>query len=124
MTIIKKEYRVKTEKDFQRVFHQGSSVANRQLVLYVYPKHDQEHFRVGLSVGKKIGNAVVRNQIKRYLRQALLELKPFIQKDIDFILIARPDIKTKSMAQIKKSMVHVMNLAEIIDMEGLKNSNE
>ncbi len=124
MTIIKKEYRVKTEKDFQRVFHQGSSVANRQLVLYVYPKHDQEHFRVGLSVGKKIGNAVVRNQIKRYLRQALLELKPFIQKDIDFILIARLDIKTKSMTQIKKSMVHVMNLAEIIDMEGLKNSNE
>lgn len=124
MNVIKKEYRVKSDQDFQRVFHEGNSVANRQLVLYVYQKNDQEHFRVGLSVGKKIGNAVLRNQIKRYLRQSLLELKPWIKKDIDFILIARPDIKTKNMIQIKKSMIHVMNLANIIDMEGLSNSND
>ena len=124
MNVIKKEYRVKSDQDFQRVFHEGNSVANRQLVLYVYQKNNQEHFRVGLSVGKKIGNAVLRNQIKRYLRQSLLELKPWIKKDIDFILIARPDIKIKNMIQIKKSMIHVMNLANIIDMEGLSNSND
>lgn len=118
MNPIKKAYRVKSDKDFQRVFHQGHSVANRQLVLYVYPVPGQVHFRVGLSVGKRIGNAVKRNQIKRYLRQSLLELEQEINQEIDFILIARPDIADKSFAQIKQSMVHVMKLGKILHNNG------
>lgn len=112
---MRKDYRVKKEYEFQRVFHEGKSVANRQLVLYVYPKPEQAHFRVGLSVGKKMGNAVERNQIKRYIRQALLELKPAIQSDIDFLLIARKDIQTKTFLEVKSSIIHVMNLAGILD---------
>lgn len=116
---MRKEYRVKKEHEFQRVFHEGQSKANRQLVLYVYPIAEQVHFRVGLSVGKKIGNAVKRNQIKRYIRQALHELAPAIQADIDFILIARQDIRNKNFFEIKKSIIHVMNLAGILDRNKL-----
>lgn len=116
---MRKEYRVKKEREFQRVFHEGESKANRQLVLYVYPKPEQVHFRVGLSVGKKMGNAVKRNQIKRYIRQALHELEPAIQNDIDFILIARQDIRHKNFFQIKKSIIHVMSLAGILDKNKL-----
>ncbi|XJS10648.1 ribonuclease P protein component [Aerococcaceae bacterium WGS1372] len=112
---MRKDYRVKKEHEFQRVFHEGESVANRQLVLYVYPKVEQAHFRVGLSVGKKIGNAVERNQVKRYLRQALHELEPAIKPDMDFLLIARKDIQTKTFHQVKSSIIHVMNLAGVID---------
>ncbi|MBG9981303.1 ribonuclease P protein component [Facklamia sp. DSM 111018] len=112
---MKKEYRVKKEAEFQRVFHQGNSVANRQLILYVYSKPGQDHFRVGLSVGKKLGNAVHRNQVKRYLRQALHELENNIRSDIDFLLIARKDINDKSFEEVKKSMIHVMKLAGIIN---------
>lgn len=117
---MKKAYRVKSEKEFQKVFHNGESIANRQLVLYVYPKPEQVHFRVGLSVGKKMGNAVKRNQIKRYLRQALLELKPAIKPDVDFILIARHDIRDKDYFQVKRSIIHVMKLANILDQTILK----
>lgn len=117
---LKKKYRVKSEKEFQLVFRKGESIANRQLVLYVYPKPEQEHFRVGLSVGKKIGNAVKRNQVKRYLRQALHELQDVIDPEIDFLLIARPDIKEKTFAQVKQSVIHVMSLAKIIDKSALK----
>ena len=111
---IKKKYRVKSEYDFQKVFHEGKSVANRQLVLYVFTKPDQQHFRVGISVGKKIGNAVKRNQVKRYIRQALLELEDQIDQELDFLLIARPDIRDKNMEQVKHSIIHVMKLAKII----------
>lgn len=117
---MKKKYRVKSEKEFQRVFHNGTSVANRQLVLYVYPKPGQVHFRVGLSVGKRMGNAVKRNQIKRYLRQVVHELEPFIEPELDFLLIARPDIRMKSFLQVKQSVIHVMNLANILDQTKLK----
>lgn len=114
MDEIKKTYRVKSEHDFQKVFHQGKSVANKQIVLYSFYKDQQTHFRVGLSVGKKIGNAVKRNQVKRYFRQALLELKSQIRNDVDILLIARPDIKDKDFSQVKSSMIHVMKLANIL----------
>lgn len=114
---MKKSYRVKREKDFQNVFHQGNSVANRQLVMYVIEKPQQTHFRVGFSVGKKIGNAVCRNRIKRYLRAAIHELRDYLPENIDFILIARPDIIHKNYHEIKQSIIHVMKLAKIIHHE-------
>ena len=50
---MRKSFRVKKEKEFQKVFHNGVSKANRQFVIYVLDKKGQPHFRVGLSVGKK-----------------------------------------------------------------------
>lgn len=50
---MRKSYRVKKEAEFQKVFTQGKSYANRQFVVYVLRKSDQLHFRVGISVGKK-----------------------------------------------------------------------
>lgn len=117
---MKKEYRVKSEKDFQLAFQNGTSFANRQLVLYVYPKSEQVHFRVGFSVGKKMGNAVNRNKIKRKLRQAIHELSPFISNQYDFLVIARQDIKTKNFYQIKKSLIHVMKIASVINLKELE----
>ena len=59
---MRKSYRVKKEQEFQRVFHHGNSVANRQFVVYQIDKSNQTHFRVGISVSKKLGNAVVRTK--------------------------------------------------------------
>ena len=70
---MRKSYRVKKEAEFQTVFTQGQSCANRQFVVYMLEKPDQKHFRVGISVGKKIGNAVARNWVKRRIRQSLIE---------------------------------------------------
>ena len=66
---MRKSDRVKKEAEFQTVFKQGKSVANRQFVVYMLEKPDQVHFRVGISVGKKVGNAVARNWVKRRIRQ-------------------------------------------------------
>ena len=62
---MKKSYRVKRDKDFNAIFKSGQNVANRKFVIYRLSK-DQPHFRVGLSVSKKLGNAVTRNRIKRF----------------------------------------------------------
>lgn len=115
-----KKYRVKSEKDFQIAFQNGISFANRQLVLYVYPKSEQVHFRVGFSVGKKMGNAVKRNKIKRRLRQAVHELSPIILNEYDLLVIARQDIRTKDFSQIKNSVLHVMKIASVINFKKLE----
>lgn len=112
---MRKAYRVKKEAEFQKVFHHGKSTANRQFVVYVLTKENQPHFRVGISVGKKVGNAVTRNYVKRRIRQSLTEVKADLKIDKDFIIIARKPTADMSMSEIKKSLVHVLKLAKMLD---------
>ncbi|WP_125702181.1 ribonuclease P protein component [Lacticaseibacillus daqingensis] len=111
---MRKSYRIKREDEFQHVFEAGESVANRNFVVY-HVTRDQPHFRVGISVGKKVHlRAVVRNRVKRYIRQSLLELKPDIDPQADFVVIARKSAKQLDMAGTKKNLVHVLTLAGVL----------
>lgn len=110
---MKKAYRVKKERDFQRVFEQGSSCANRRFVVYKLPK-EQDHFRVGISVGKKVGNAVMRNSVKRKIRASLYTLKDQIDPNLDFIIIARPTVSELDSEKLLQNLKHVLKLAKII----------
>lgn len=113
---MRKSYRVKTENDFQRVFKSGNSVANRAFVIYKIEKPENAHFRVGISVGKKVGHtAVVRNRLKRYIRAVLTENKARIEPQIDFLVIARPYVRDFSMTEIRKNLLHALILANIIE---------
>jgi ribonuclease P protein component len=112
---MKKTFRIKKNAEFQVVFKKGKSVANRQFVVYSFKRTDLENFKFGLSVSKKVGNSVTRNQIKRYLRQTLLELSDQIHKDVEFIIIARKPAATMNFAEIKSSMIHVLRLARILE---------
>lgn len=114
---MRKSYRVKKEQDFQTVFEAGHSVANRNFVVYQLEKPGQKHFRVGLSVGKKVGNAVMRNQVKRYIRQSLLELKPGLPQTVDFLVIARRGANQLTMAETKQNLMHVLKLAKLLKEE-------
>lgn|SRR5690625_3849465 len=106
--MMKKAFRIKANKEFQYIFKHGKSFANRQLVIYYMEKQAQTHFRIGLSVGKKIGNAVDRNRIKRYLREAFNEYKDKIKPTFDIIIIARKPSKTMNYHEIKKSLQHLL----------------
>lgn len=113
---MKKAYRVKSEAEFQKVFHQGKSTANRQFVVYVLKKPKQAHFRIGISVGKKLGNAVVRNRVKRRIRQAIFELdrENLLNHEADFLVIARKPVASMSVEECKQSLIHVLKLAKMI----------
>lgn len=113
---MKKAFRIKKNDEFQYVIEHGCSFANRQLVIY-YINRNQKHFRIGLSVGKKIGNAVTRNQIKRYLRQAFQELDEQIHSTADIVIIARKPAVSMNFHEIKKSLQHLLYKTNL-----LKNS--
>lgn len=114
---MRKSYRVKKESEFQRVFETHNSVANRKFIVYTMEKPGQQHFRIGISVGKKIGNAVHRNWVKRRIRQTVLELKAQIKPNYDFLVIARPAADQMSMAETKQHLTHALKLAHLIDDE-------
>ena len=87
--------RLSRSGDFERVYREGRSHANRFLVLYAFPRGDSdaEHdqVRLGISVSRKVGGAVERNAVKRGLRDAFWAFDERLPRDHDFVLVARPD---------------------------------
>ncbi|AFQ59964.1 Protein component of ribonuclease P (RNase P) [Bacillus subtilis QB928] len=109
---LKKRNRLKKNEDFQKVFKHGTSVANRQFVLYTLDQPENDELRVGLSVSKKIGNAVMRNRIKRLIRQAFLEEKERL-KEKDYIIIARKPASQLTYEETKKSLQHLFRKSSL-----------
>jgi ribonuclease P protein component len=81
--------RLSRSAEFDRVYRQGRSVANRYLVLYAFPRGGDDPPRVGFSVGRKVGGAVERNQLKRLLREACARQAQALPAGHDIVLVAR-----------------------------------
>lgn len=108
---MKKSHRVKNDKDFQVLFKQGKSFANRKFVVYVIDRQ-KGHLRVGLSVSKKLGKAVTRNTIKRRLRHVVQALQPKLLP-YDVVIIARKGVEELAYADIQQHLTHVLKLANL-----------
>jgi ribonuclease P protein component len=85
--------RLSRSGDFDRVFRQGRSHAGRELVLYVFPRGEEQPPRLGLSVSRKVGGAVQRNRVKRLLREAFAAEGQKLPPGTDAVLVARPDAR-------------------------------
>ena len=109
---MKKNFRVKREKDFKAIFKEGTSFANRKFVVYQL-ENQKNHFRVGLSVSKKLGNAVTRNQIKRRIRHIIQNAKGSLVEDVDFVVIARKGVENLEYAEMERNLLHVLKLSKI-----------
>jgi ribonuclease P protein component len=94
MTERRKRGRLSRSGDFDRVYRDGRSHANRFLVMYSFPRPDAPDHgtRLGVSVSRKVGGAAERNKVKRALREAFWSLDPAPPADHDFVLVARPDV--------------------------------
>ena len=92
----RKRGRLSRSGDFDRVYREGQSHANRFLVLYAFPRGEgadgPDDTRLGISVSRKVGGAVERNAVKRALREAFWSLDESLPPAQDFVLVARPDV--------------------------------
>lgn len=111
---MKKQYRIKKERDISQVFKQGKSYANRHFIIYRLPK-EQLHFRLGISVSKKLGNAVVRNKVKRYIREVFKQLEDDILNEYDIMVIARKGVEQYEFMSFKKSLRHALKIAKLLN---------
>jgi ribonuclease P protein component len=90
-----KRGRLSRSGDFDRVYREGHSHANRFLVIYAFPRRGEgvgDELRLGVSVSRKVGGAVQRNTVKRALREAFWELHEALPAGHDFVVVARPDV--------------------------------
>lgn len=84
--------RLTRSAEFERVYRQGRSCANRYLVLHTFPNPAAESPRVGISVSRRVGGAVERNRVKRVLREAVAAAMDEMPSGQDVVVAARPDV--------------------------------
>ncbi|MCC8150203.1 MAG: ribonuclease P protein component [Lachnospiraceae bacterium] len=108
---------LKKTRDFQHVYRQGKSRANRLLVMYVL-KNDTEKNRFGISVSKKVGNSVVRHHITRLLRESYRLHEEMFHSGWDIVVIARAGAREASYQEIESALLHLGNLQHIIINSG------
>ena len=91
----RKRGRLSRSGDFDRAYRDGRSHANRHLVLYAFPREDDEagdDVRLGVSVGRKVGGATERNKVKRAMREAFWGLSDSLPPGYDFVLVGRSGV--------------------------------
>jgi ribonuclease P protein component len=95
VSAVQRRNRLSRSRDFDTVYRRGRSVSTRFLVLYAFAREDEaeaDDGRLGLAVPKSVGNAVVRNRIKRQLKEIWRSRLETVPPRCDYVLVVRPGL--------------------------------
>lgn len=109
---MKKIYRLKSSKSFDYIHKHGKSIADKNLVLIVAPT--KFNLKVGFSVSKKLGKAVVRNKVKRRLREGFRKMIPYLNPHFNYVIIARQGSQACDYKTLCASMLLLLTKANMV----------
>lgn len=91
---MQRRHRLSRSRDFDDVYRRGTSASSRYLVLHWFPRENDGEGdpRLGLAVPRAVGSAVVRNRMKRQLREAWRQVLPEVPAGHDYVVVARPGL--------------------------------
>jgi ribonuclease P protein component len=110
---MRREYRLRKSRDFERVRSDGRSWAHPLLVAYARARGDDAPTRAGIVVSKRVGKATIRNRVKRRIREALRATYPTIRSGYDLIVIARPLAASTSMLDLSGALEQLLDRARV-----------
>ena len=116
--MLEKKYRLKKRKEFHYIFQKGKAFSTKLFVLNYTPTK-LSNLKVGFSVSKKIGNAVVRNKVKRRMIEAFRSLQPNVNTNFNYIFAAKSGIELASFEEIKTSMIYSLEKCSLIKKESI-----
>ena len=103
-----KLHTVKKSREFSDIIHNGVFFKNKSYVIY-YKDNGLNNYRFGISVNKKLGNAVYRNKYKRQLRFIIDKYKKNYQNGTDYIIIIKNGFKDQDFESKEKDFVYLIN---------------
>ena len=112
LTTIKKNYQ------FQIVYKKGKYAATKNIVIYVL-RNGTENNRIGITVGKKYGNSVRRNRVKRIVRELIRKYQMELQKGFDIVIVARKTETEPNYYEFDKEMKYLFGKLKMLT--GLEN---
>ena len=113
---LQKKLIVKENSDFQKIYHYGRSLANKNMVMY-YCKAFHPSHKVAFAAGKKLGNAVTRNRVKRLLREVYRLHRHEIDENYCLLLVGRAAAVDISSTEMEKSFYSLCQRANVLRKE-------
>ena len=104
---------VKKNSDFQIIYKNGKSYANKLLIMYVYHTGDKES-RIGISVSKEVGNSVVRHHVTRLIRESFRLHREQLNSGLDIVVVARAAARDSDYKKIESAYRHLCGLHNIM----------
>ena len=105
---MKKKYIVKNERDFNKIINKNNYLKSKKIVIY-YEDNDLNYDKFGISVGKKLGNAVTRNKYKRKLRSIIDEYRKDYNNSKNYIIILRRGGINSSYKDLKEDFYNLIS---------------
>ncbi|NLY77125.1 MAG: ribonuclease P protein component [Tissierellia bacterium] len=112
--------RLKKNEDFKKVYKYGKSYYNRNLVMYI-KKNGLDYTRVGFTVTKKIGNSVVRNKIRRRIKEIVRQNFISVKEGYDIILVPKKNVVDINFQELESAVFHIFKLAHVFKNQGENN---
>lgn len=107
---------LKKNIDFQNVYRNGKSYANRFLVVYILENHTEKN-RLGISVSKKVGNSVIRHHLTRLIRESYRLHEDMFDSGLDIVVIARATARNISYREVESALMHLGRLHKIVHVD-------
>ncbi|RBP36693.1 ribonuclease P protein component [Garciella nitratireducens] len=104
---MKYTYSLKKNQEFKKIYREGKSYVNGLLVIYYLP-NQKNYNKLGLSVSKKVGNSVIRNRVKRRIRESYRLNEEKIKKGYDMVIISRVKANQADFQSIEKALIHLL----------------
>lgn len=96
-------YRLRLNADFQRVRHEGKTWTHRLIVMSAAPNR-RDYSRFGFAASKRVGKAVIRNKVRRRMREVVRLKRQTIRAGWDLIFVARFSAAQATYAQIERAV--------------------
>ena len=95
--------RLTRKKDFLAIYAEGARRAEQRFICYVARREGQGR-KIGFAVSRKVGNAVARNRVKRFLREFYRTHRRFLADDVHMIVVARPGCADLTYQECERTM--------------------
>ena len=109
----KRSLRIRKKEDFQCVYKTGKCFVDYAGIFYVFSSNSAKPSRIGVAAGKKLGNAVLRNRIKRLMRESYRHNKFKVAPGFDIVWIARQPLKNATTEFFVKNFIKLCKKANI-----------
>ena len=111
---MQRKLRLRSREDFGRIYRHGRSFANSQFVVYWRTETRTERFRLGISASGKLGGAVVRNRLRRMIKEIVRLNADKLNDGLDLILIVRKPALVLPYKEMEGSVLHVLRKAGLL----------
>lgn len=98
---------VKSHDEFNEIIKKGKKIGGKYLnVFYIKKDYDKPNF--GIAVGKKLGNAVIRNKYKRWLRYIIDNNRILFKNYNNYIIMIRKEAKDATFKDLEECLINLM----------------